>query len=93
MNSKRINEIEKILKGMIKPKIYKYYKLRSGKYLLIEPCKAGLKTEIELIFEGEENATGRVYDTLKELIQENPGAVDVKNSIDARAKSIANDFE
>lgn len=93
MNNKRLKEIEGMLKSIIKPKIYKYYKLRSGKYLLIEPCKAGLKTEIELIFEGEESATGRVYDTLKELMQENPGAIDGKSSIDEKIKSMGNIFE
>lgn len=92
MNLKRIKDIEKLLKENFKPKVYKYYKLSSGKYLLIEPCKAGLKTVMELIYEGEENVTGRVYDTLEEIKQEYPGVIDAENEIKSLSNNVNNIF-
>lgn len=92
MNLKRIKDIEKLLKDNFKPKVYKYYKLSNGKYLLIEPCKAGFKTVIELIYEGEENITGRVYDTLEEIKQEYPGVMDANNEIISLSNNVSDIF-
>lgn len=92
MNVKRISNIEKRLRELIKPAIYKYYKLSNGKYLLIEPNKAGLKTQIELIFEGEEYVTGCLYDNLDKIKQEYPGVIDAKNEIDLVINDINNIF-
>lgn len=92
MNPKRIKDIEKLLKDNFIPAIYKYYKLSNGKYLLIEPNKAGLKTQIELIFEGEEYVTGCLYDNLDKIKQEYPDVIDAKNEIDLLTNDINNLF-
>lgn len=88
MNPKRIKDIEKLLNDNFIPQIYKYYKLSNGKYLLIEPNKAGFKTVIELIYEGEEYLTGRLYDNIEEIKQEYPGVIDAKNEIELLSSNV-----
>ena len=52
LNKNKIKEIEKQLREDLTPKPYQYYRLSKNKYILIEPDKNGIKTKLELIFEG-----------------------------------------
>lgn len=93
LNKNKIKDIEKLLKEDLSPKPFMYYKLSNGKYILIEPGKNGIKTKLELIFEGEDNITGKVYNSLEEMKRKYAGIIDAKNEIEKVSNSLKDTFE
>lgn len=93
LNKNKIKDIEKLLKEDLSPKPYKYYRLSNGKYILIEPGKNGIKTKIELIFEGEENITGKIFTSLEKMKRKYAGIIDAKSEIEEIINNSKDTFE
>lgn len=93
LNKNKLKEIEKQLKGDLSPKPYKYYRLSNNKYILIEPGKNGIKTKLELIFEGEESLTGKTFNSLEKMKRKYAGIIDAQSEIEGIINNAKDTFE